>query len=119
MSATTLKSTEHETASIADRVAQGTEKAMHLSHEAHAAKSFAEDAIEDRVHAARRWVEKTRRRSIEMLEDLKDEGAHYVKRQPLKTVALASGVALTIGMATGWIAARLISSRERSDDRAS
>lgn len=115
MSIDTTKSLKPETPSIAHRVAQGARYAIHLSHEARAVKSLAEETIEDGVHAARRSVEKGMRRSIEMLEDLKDEGTMYVKRQPLKAVALVASVALMVGLGAGWTAAQFVSNRRRSE----
>jgi len=107
MSTNSSKTTEPETPSIADRVLDAARNVAHLSHEARTVKSLAEDAIEDGVHAARRAV----RRGVERLEDMKDEGVHYVKRQPLKTVATVAGVGFIVGLATGWIAARFRSER--------
>jgi len=115
MTTNTTEPAEREKASITDRVAQGTRHAVHFSHQARAVKSLAEDIIDDRVHSARRWTEKGMRRSIEMLEDLKDEGTHYVKRQPLKAVAITAGIALMVGLGAGWAAARLNSSRGRTE----
>jgi ElaB/YqjD/DUF883 family membrane-anchored ribosome-binding protein len=107
MAANSIGATERETPSIADRVVDAARHAAHLSHEARAVKSLAEDAIEDGVHAARRAA----RRGIERLEDFKDEGVRHVKRQPLKTVAMAAGAGFMIGLASGWIAARFSSER--------
>jgi ElaB/YqjD/DUF883 family membrane-anchored ribosome-binding protein len=107
MSTNTIKTTERETPSVADRVVDAVRHAAHLSHEVHGVKSFAEDVIEDGVHAGRRAV----RRGVERLEDIKDEGVHYVKRQPLKTIAMAGGVGFMVGLASGWIAARFGSKR--------
>jgi ElaB/YqjD/DUF883 family membrane-anchored ribosome-binding protein len=63
----------------------------------------------DAVHEARRAAERAVRRGIEKLEDLKEEGAHYVKRNPLKAVAVAAGAGMMIGLVTGWIVRRRIS----------
>ncbi|HVO11256.1 MAG TPA: hypothetical protein VMX54_11000 [Vicinamibacteria bacterium] len=68
-------------------------------------KSLAEDAFDDGVHAARRAV-KSVRRGLERIEDLRDDGTRHVKRQPLKTVAVATGLGLAVGLAAGWIAGR-------------
>ncbi len=43
------------------------------------------------------------RRAVERVEDLRDEGAHYVRRQPLIAVAAASALGLAVGLAVGWI----------------
>jgi ElaB/YqjD/DUF883 family membrane-anchored ribosome-binding protein len=78
--------------------------AAHLSHEARTVRSVAEDAIEDVVHRAKRAV-KSVRRGIERVQDIKDEATYYVKRRPLGTMAMAAGLGLVIGMATGLMAA--------------
>jgi ElaB/YqjD/DUF883 family membrane-anchored ribosome-binding protein len=65
--------------------------------------------IDDRVHEARRAAERAVRRGIEKLEDLKEEGVHYVKRNPLKSVAVAAGAGLMVGLVTGWMVRRRIS----------
>jgi len=105
MSMNTGKTTEAEKPSVADRVVDAARHAVHVSHEAHAVKSLAEDEIEDGVRATRRAV----RRATERLENIKDEGIHYVKRQPLKTVAMVAGVGFMVGLAAGWVAARFSS----------
>lgn len=107
MSMNTRKTTEGEKPSLADRVVDAARQAVHVSHEAHAVKSLAEDAIEDGVHATRRAV----RRGVERLEDIKDEGIHYVKRHPLKAVAMVAGVGFMVGLASGWVVARFSSER--------
>jgi len=77
----------------------------HLAHQARAVKSLAEDAFEDGIHAARRAV-KSVHRGLERIEDLRDDGAHYVKRRPFKTLAVATGLGLAVGVLAGWIAGR-------------
>jgi ElaB/YqjD/DUF883 family membrane-anchored ribosome-binding protein len=96
---------EREKPTLADRVVDAARHAAHISHEARLVKSLAQDAIEDGVHAAKRAV-KSAHQSIERLEDIKDEGVHYVRRQPLKAIAMAAGIGLAVGMAAGWIIGR-------------
>ena len=107
MSMNSSKTTEGEKPSMAARFVDAARHAVHVSHEARAVKSLAEDAIEDGVHATRRAV----RRGIERLEDIKDDAIHCVKRQPLKTVAMVAGVGFMVGLASGWVAARFSSER--------
>jgi len=90
---------------VIDRIVDAARHGAHLSHEAQLLKSVAEDAIEDGVHAARRAMTSVQRR-VETLEDLKDEAAHRVKRQPFKAIGIAAGVGLVCGLAVGWIGAR-------------
>ena len=96
---------EREKPALGDRVVEAARHAAHISHESRLVKSLAQDAIEDGVHAAKRAV-KSAHHSIERLEDIKDEGVHYVRRQPLKAIAMAAGIGLAVGMVAGWIGGR-------------
>lgn len=97
-SATIDTSSEAGQPNVRDRVVDACGQIGHLSHEARLLKSRAVDAIEDRMVAARRAVTSARRG----VEDLTDQAAHQVRRQPLKTVALVLGVGLALGLAAGW-----------------
>jgi hypothetical protein len=88
-----------------DRAIDTARQIAHLSHEAQRLGSLAADAVEDRVHAAKRAI-KSVERSVEELGDRKEELAHRVKRQPLKAVALAVSAGLVLGVAFGWICGR-------------
>jgi ElaB/YqjD/DUF883 family membrane-anchored ribosome-binding protein len=88
--------------SAVDRIADAVRHAAHLSHEARMVTSIARDAGEEGVHAAKRVI----RRGVETLEDLKDETAHAVKRQPFRAIAIAAGVGLLVGVVVGWIGDR-------------
>ena len=105
------QTSESEKPSAADRIVDAVQHAAHVSHEARLVKSLAFDAIEDGAHVARRAVNKSVQRVIERLEDIKDQGVHYVKRQPLKAIAMAVGVGLMAGIAAAWIAGRFIRQR--------
>lgn len=101
-----VPNTEAAAPSVIDRIVDAGRQAGHLAHEVRLAKSLAGDAIEDGVNAARRAV-KSARRTIERLEDVKDDGIYLVKRRPLKTIAMTAGVGFTAGLVAGWIAGRL------------
>ena len=105
MTVASVETPVREKPTVIDRVVDAAGHRAHVSHEVRRAKSLVQDAIEDGVHAARRAV-KSAQRGIERLEDIKDEGVHYVKRQPLKAIAMAAGIALVVGMAAGWIHGR-------------
>jgi ElaB/YqjD/DUF883 family membrane-anchored ribosome-binding protein len=98
---------ESKKPNVADRIVDAVQHAAHVSHEARRVKSLAYDAIEDGAHEAKRAVKKSVQRGIETLEDIKDEGVHYVKRQPLKAIAMAAGIGLMVGMAGAWIISRV------------
>ncbi len=112
MTVETRETSEHAAPSIGDRMADVARHVAHLSHEARMVRSMAEDAVEDGVYNARRAV-KTVRRRIERLEDMKDGLAYYVKRRPLRTIAMAAGLGLLVGVTAGLIAGR--SRKERAD----
>ena len=87
--------------STTDRLADAVRYAAHFSHEAKLMKSMARDAGEEGVHAAKRALRRAKR-AVETLEDVRDEAAYYVKRQPFKAVAIAAGVGLLAGIVVGW-----------------
>lgn len=76
------------------------------SHQAESFTSFAADAVEDGVYAAKRAI-KSAKRTVNQLGDVKDDAVYYVKRQPLKAVAFAAGAGLVLGIAVGWIGVRV------------
>lgn len=92
---------------VKDRIVDAARHAAHFSHEARLAKSIAQDAIEDGVHAAKRALKRVRR-GVDRLEDVKDETARYVKRQPFKAVGVAAAVGLLVGGGVAWLGARLV-----------
>ena len=103
MNSATIETSETaSTASLRDRVVDTCRHAAHLSHEARLLKSLATDAVEDGVHAAKRARISLERR-VEELTDVKDEAVHQVKRQPLRSVGIALGAGLVVGVAIGWI----------------
>jgi ElaB/YqjD/DUF883 family membrane-anchored ribosome-binding protein len=101
MSIASVETAGREKPTVADRVIDAARNAANISHEARLVKSLAQDAIDDGVHAAKRAMKSARRR-IERLEDIKEDGLHYVRRQPLKAIAIAAGIGLVVGMAAGW-----------------
>ena len=105
MTSATVETSETNSASVCNRVVDACRQASHPSHEARLLKSLATDAVEDGVHAAKRAITSVKRR-VEDLEDLKDEAVHRMKRQPLRTVGIALGVGLVLGVAISWIGYR-------------
>ncbi len=114
MTVQTRETSEQATPSIGGRMADAARQVAHLSHEARMVRSMAEDAIEDGVHRARRAVTSVRR-AVERLQDIKDEAAYYVKRRPLRTIAMAAGLGLLVGATAGLIVGRSRTERDDSD----
>ena len=103
---------EARSSSVKGRVVDAYRHGAHMSHEARLAKSMAADAIEDSIHFARRAAVISARRSVERLEDLKDEAAHRIKRAPLEAVTIFGGVGLLFGAAVGYLYGRFSAPRE-------
>jgi ElaB/YqjD/DUF883 family membrane-anchored ribosome-binding protein len=98
---------------VKDRIVDAARRAAHVSHEVRLAKSVARDTIEDGVYAAKRAFKRVQR-GVQTMEDVKDETARYVKRQPFMAVGIATGVGVLIGACVGWFGARVVN---RSPDK--
>jgi len=89
---------------VKDRIVDAARRVAHVSHEVRLAKSVARDTIEDGVYAAKRALKRVQR-GVETMEDVKDETARYVKRQPFVAVGIAAGVGVLVGACVGWFGA--------------
>ena len=78
------------------------ERLMEAGSEVSRLKTEASQAVEDRVVAARRLA----RRGRYAAEDLIDDAAHRVKRDPLRAVAIGLVVGLGVGALAVWLATR-------------
>jgi ElaB/YqjD/DUF883 family membrane-anchored ribosome-binding protein len=83
------------------------EKAMHIGErlvalrgEAARLKTAASHAVEDAATEAKRFA----RRGRYATEDLMEDAAHRVKRDPLRSVALGFAIGLSIGALAVWVA---------------
>lgn len=106
MPAADIEAREPEPATTADRIIDAARHATHFAHEAHLAKSIAQDAIEEGAYAVKR-ARTAVRRGVRTLEDLRDDAAYYVKRQPFLAVGAAAAAGVLVGAAVGWIGGRL------------
>ncbi len=89
-------------------------KAMHvgaqlaeLGGKAARLKTVASHAVEDAVTEAKRFAKRSRYAA----EDLMEDAAHHVKRDPLRSV----GFVLAVGVAIGALAVRLVTDRMQSN----
>lgn len=87
---------------VRDKAVDAMRQALHASDEAHLLKTMAADAVEDGVYAAKRAV-KTARRWTQNAADVRDEAAHRIRRDPLKSVGLAFGLGVPVGLLLGWM----------------
>ena len=76
------------------------ERLMEIGGEVSRLKTEASEAVEDRVVAARRLA----RRGRYAAEDLIDDAAHRVKRDPLRAVAIGLAIGFGLGALAVWLA---------------
>ncbi len=76
------------------------ERLMEAGGEVSRLKTEASQAVEDGVVAARRLA----RRGRYAAEDLIDDAAHRVKRDPLRSVAIGLAIGFGLGALAAWLA---------------
>jgi hypothetical protein len=88
------------------------EKAMHvgerlveLRDEASRLKTAASHAVEDAVTETKRFAKHGRYAA----EDLMEDAAHRIKRDPLRSVAFGFALGISIGALVVWVATREVS----------
>lgn len=91
---------------LGQRAMHAGAKAAQLGCEVERLKTAMSDAVsvalEDGVDAAKRAA----KRGLHKVEDLTDEAAYRIKRNPLRAVALGIGIGLGIGTLLSWLASR-------------
>jgi ElaB/YqjD/DUF883 family membrane-anchored ribosome-binding protein len=65
-------------------------------------KAKLSQTVEDSVYKAKRLAKRGRYAA----EDLVDETAHRIKRDPLRSIAVTFGIAFGLGALTAWLATR-------------
>jgi ElaB/YqjD/DUF883 family membrane-anchored ribosome-binding protein len=80
---------------VGERLVEVRDEASHL-------KTAASHAMEDAVTDAKRFAKRGRYAA----EDLMEDAAHRVKRDPLRSVALGFAVGLSVGALAVWLATR-------------
>ena len=78
------------------------ERLVELRDEASRLKTAASHAVEDAVTETKRFAKHGRYAA----EDLMEDAAHRVKRDPLRSVALGFAVGLSVGALAVWLATR-------------
>jgi ElaB/YqjD/DUF883 family membrane-anchored ribosome-binding protein len=66
-------------------------------------KAKLSQTVEDGVYKAKRLAKRGRYAA----EDLVDETAHRIKRDPLRSIAVTFGIAFGLGALTAWLATRM------------
>jgi ElaB/YqjD/DUF883 family membrane-anchored ribosome-binding protein len=98
-----------------DRVADVIGRPAHVAHEARVLKTIAADAVEDAVHAARRAATRTGRD----IEAWRETAAYRIKKAPFVAVAIAAGIGLLVGVASGRCIDRAARARPRNEPKIS
>ena len=83
-------------------LAKARERLMEVGGDVSRLKTEATQAVEDRVVAARRLAKRSRYAA----EDLFDDAAHRVKRDPLRAVAMGLAIGFGMGALAVWLAIR-------------
>jgi ElaB/YqjD/DUF883 family membrane-anchored ribosome-binding protein len=79
--------------------------AVQCSGDARRISSMAQDALEESMYEATRAAKLMKHR----VQEFGDAATHYVKREPVKAIGIAAGVALAVGVAVGCLATRALS----------
>lgn len=93
---------ENDKSSLLGKVRHVGERLMEAGGEVSRLKTEASQAVEDGVVAARRLA----RRGRAATEDLIDDAAHRVKRDPLRSVAIGLAIGVGVGALAVWLATR-------------
>jgi len=93
---------ENEKASLLGKAVHAGERVIQVGAEASRLKVKASHAVEDAMIEARRLAKRGRYAA----EDLVDDTAYRIKRDPLRSVAITLAVGLGVGALAGWLAGR-------------
>ena len=91
---------ENDKSGLLSRARHVGERLMGAGSEVSRLKSEASHAVEDGVTAARRLAKRSRYAA----EDLIDDAAHRVKRDPLRSVVLGFVIGISLGALVVWAA---------------
>jgi ElaB/YqjD/DUF883 family membrane-anchored ribosome-binding protein len=93
---------ENEKSSLLGKAMHVGERLVEMGGEASALKTAASHAVEDAVTETKRLAKRSRYAA----EDLMEDAAHRVKRDPLRSVALGFAIGLGMGALAAWVATR-------------
>ena len=96
------KAVEADQNGILRRVLNSGVRVAEVGADAIVTKANLSHAVEDGVAKAKRLAKRGRYAA----EDLVDETAHLIKRDPLRSIAVTFGVAFGLGALTAWLAVR-------------
>jgi ElaB/YqjD/DUF883 family membrane-anchored ribosome-binding protein len=98
-----------ESPTVRERVVDATRRAAHVSHEARLLKSLAADALEDTAYTVGRAIRSARQdvqRSVDRLEDVRDDAARWIRHRPFKAFAIGLGAGAALGIVVAVASAR-------------
>jgi len=93
---------ENDKKSLLGKAIHAGERVIEAGAEATRLKVKASHAVEDAMLEARRIAKRGRY----VAEDLVDETAYRIKRDPLRSVAITFALGLGVGALAGWLAGR-------------
>src|SRR6266850_5343703 len=93
---------KNEESKLLDKAMHVGERLVEVGDEVSGLKTAASHAVEDAVTEAKRLAKRSRYAA----EDLMEDAAHRVKRDPLRSVALGFAIGLGMGALSVWVATR-------------
>jgi ElaB/YqjD/DUF883 family membrane-anchored ribosome-binding protein len=94
---------EDEKRSLVGKAVRVGGRVIHVGAEAARLKVKASHAVENAKVGARRFAKRGRYTA----EDLVDETAYRIKKDPLRSIAITLAVGLGVGALAGWLAGRI------------
>lgn len=99
MRATLIEQTEQLKEKVSNTAREAQEQLTQLAKEAADKKVAIAEAIGDSMHSARRAV----KHGYRATEDLVDDTAHRIKRDPWRAVGFSFVAGIALGVALGWL----------------
>src|SRR5215510_3185820 len=93
---------DHDKQGLLSRAVHMSERVAHVGAEASRVRTRASHAFEDAMVEAKRLAKRGRYAA----EDLVDDAAYRIKRDPLRSVAITFGVGFGVGLVAGLLVGR-------------